>query len=105
MVIVSIVVVGVDVDVAGLVVDTVVEVVVDSVVEVVVDTVVEVVVEGVGVVVMGVAVVVGAVSPPPHPVTSPGQLQTPTSVSQAVPGGHWKRYCWYWPVDQRSVHL
>jgi len=40
----------------------------------------------------------------PQPSTSPGQLQTPISGSQAVPAGHWKRYCWNWPVAQRSVH-
>jgi len=40
----------------------------------------------------------------PHPSTCAGQLQTPISGSQAVPAGHWKRYCWNWPVAQRSVH-
>jgi len=40
----------------------------------------------------------------PQPSTSAGQLQTPISGSQAVPAGHWKRYCWNWPVAQRSVH-
>merc|ERR1711892_735305 len=40
----------------------------------------------------------------PHPSTSPGQLQTPISASQAVPAGHWKRYCWNWPEAQMSVH-
>jgi len=37
----------------------------------------------------------GGVDPPsPHPATCEGQLHTPTSLSQAVPAGHWKRYCW-----------
>jgi len=40
----------------------------------------------------------------PQPSTSAGQLQTPIFGSQAVPAGHWKRYCWNWPVAQRSVH-
>jgi len=69
----------------------------------------------IGVVVgLGLAVVVTVVcegvlveetaSSAPHPSTSAGQLQTPISASQAVPAGHWKRYCWNWPVAQRSVH-
>ena len=37
----------------------------------------------------------GGVAPPsPQPATCEGQLHTPTSLSQAVPAGHWKRYCW-----------
>jgi len=36
----------------------------------------------------------GGEPPSPHPATCPGQLHTPTSLSQAVPAGHWKRYCW-----------
>merc|ERR1719483_1256384 len=67
----------------------------------------------VGVVVgLGLAVVVTVVcggvlveetaSSDPHPSTSAGQLQTPISASQAVPAGHWKRYCWNCPVAQRS---
>jgi len=37
----------------------------------------------------------GGVDPPsPQPATCEGQLHTPTSLSQAVPAGHWKRYCW-----------
>ena len=36
----------------------------------------------------------GGVGPPsPQPATCEGQLHTPTSLSQAVPAGHWKRYC------------
>jgi len=71
---------------------------------VVVDVVVDSVVDG-GVVggdeddCGGVGGVVGeggdGVDPPsPQPATCEGQLHTPTSLSQAVPAGHWKRYCW-----------
>jgi len=36
----------------------------------------------------------GVDPPSPQPATCEGQLHTPTSLSQAVPAGHWKRYCW-----------
>jgi len=75
--------------------------VVSSVVDVVVDIVVDVVVDGVvveddcGVVGGVVGEGEGGVDPPsPQPATCEGQLHTPTSLSQAVPAGHWKRYCW-----------
>jgi len=86
--------------VASCVVSSVVDVVVDIVVDVDVDVVVAGGVDGgdeedCG----GVGGVVGegdgGVAPSsPQPATCEGQLHTPTSLSQAVPAGHWKRYCW-----------
>jgi len=90
--------------VASCVVSSVVDVVVDDGVDVDVDVDVVVVVDdGVGggdeddcgVVGGVVGEGDGGVAPPsPQPATCEGQLHTPTSLSQAVPAGHWKRYCW-----------